>query len=101
LNARYENRVLAALLAMAILLGGMPIVASAAPHDTHPTFSLDICQPIQAMDSLSAGCCLPTLVACSFVQMLNEFGMAPVIVPSIVLSADEGPDPPPPKAAAL
>ena len=101
MKARYENRVLAALLAIAILLGGMPIVASAAPRDTQPTFSLDICQPIQAMDSLSAGCCLPTLADCSFVQVLNEFGVAPVIVPSIVLSADEGPDPPPPKAAAL
>ena len=89
---------IAALLATAILLGGMPLVAGIAPQHSRPAFNLDICHPIQPTCTVSAGCSLPTLVANTVTFDLQEFGSTPV--PSILVAAlaAEAPDPPPPES---
>jgi hypothetical protein len=73
-------------------------VASVAPQDTRTAFSLDICHPIQAINTASVACNLPTLVASAITHELQEFGFVPVIAPLVVALAAEAPDPPPPKS---
>jgi hypothetical protein len=85
------------VIAAAILLGGMPIVASAFRQDTQPAFSLDICHPIQAINIASAGCSLPTLVRCYVSHVIRESAFDPVAATIIIARAAEAPDPPPPK----
>jgi hypothetical protein len=86
------------VIAAAILLGGMPVVASAFRQDTQPAFSLDICHPIQAINTASAGCSLPTLVRCFVSYLVGESALDPVAATIMIARAAEAPDPPPPKA---
>jgi hypothetical protein len=96
LKAHDEFRVIALLLAVAILLGGMPILAG-APQALHPAFGIDICQPIQVVNRVTASSSLPILVDCSFAQALEERGRVPAAAPIVVISPVESPDPHPPK----
>jgi len=86
------------VIAAAILLGSMPVVASAFRHDAQPAFSLDICHPIQAINTASAGCSLPTLVRCYVSHVIGESAFDPVAATIMIARAGEAPDPPPPKA---
>jgi hypothetical protein len=90
---------IALLLAVAILLGGMPIV-SGASQAVHPAFGIDVCQPLQAVNRVSVTCSLPILVDSSIVQRLEERGRVPAAAPIVVNSPAKAPDPPPPKILA-
>jgi hypothetical protein len=96
LKARDKFRVIALLLAIAILLGGIPIV-SGAPQSLHPAFGIDVCQPIQAVNRVSATCSLPVFADSSIAQTLEERGKVSAAAPLVIISATEAPDPPPPK----
>jgi hypothetical protein len=96
LKTHDDFRMIALLLAAAILLGGMPIV-SGAPQALHPAFGIDVCQPVQAVNRVSATCSLPILADSSIVQTLEERGRVPAAAPMVVISPGEAPDPPPPK----
>lgn len=89
------------MIAAAILFGGMPVVASAFRQDTQPAFSLDICHPIQAIDTAAAGCSLPTLARCYVSHVIGESGFDPVTATIMIARSGEAPDPPPPKARVL
>ena len=47
-TVRRPDRVTAAIVALAILLGGMPLTLGIAVHSSETMFTLDICHPVQS-----------------------------------------------------
>lgn len=76
----------------------MPVVASAFRQDTQPAFTLDICHPAQAINTVSTGCSLPTLVRSFLTHVIGESSFEPAATTIMIARAAEAPDPPPPES---
>jgi hypothetical protein len=97
LKVRTQYPAVALFVAAALLLGGMPIVASeAAPHSC-PAFTLDICHPLQAVNAISAPCNLPILRAEAIVYAPGPSSIIAKSLFMITPRPADAPDPPPPK----
>jgi hypothetical protein len=87
-------------VALAIMLGGMPLTLGMVVHSSETMFTLDICHPGQRFSHS------PAAVAASFpgspavTQFLPERGRDPVTTMALRVRAADAPDPPPPKTPA-
>jgi hypothetical protein len=97
-GARYPA--VAILVAVALLLGGMPIVASRAAPDSRPAFTLDICHPLQAVNAASGPCNLPILHAQAIAHKPALVGILAEAIFTMATRPADAPDPPPPKTPA-
>jgi hypothetical protein len=99
LNRRQNAPLIAQLLAIALLAGGLPMAASPviAQHDSEPAFTLDICTPLPSFALNAASCSLAPLPAFSFRVVIQDHGMAIDSESSQASRALDAPDPRPPK----
>jgi hypothetical protein len=94
------DRAIAAVVALALLLGGMPLTLGIVVHRSEAMFSLDICHPLQSFSHA------PVVVAAiipgspAVASALPQCAGYPVPETALRVSAAEAPDPPPPKARA-
>jgi hypothetical protein len=89
------------MLAFALIAAGLPLVSSAIAGDHQTAFTLDICNPAQALSGASIPCSIP--LPSSGPQHISPgfAGMvAGVIAPTESRAADP-PGIPPPKISAL
>ena len=98
---RRPDRATAAIVALVLLLGGMPLTLGiVVQHSSEATFTLDICHPVQSFSHS------PTLVMAiipdspAVAQFLPERGLYPVPATAMRVRAADAPDPPPPKTRA-
>ena len=90
----------AAIVALAVLLGGMPLTLGVVVHNSEAMFTLDICHPVQSFSHSPVGVIAiipgsPTVARC-----LPESGRYSVPRTTLSARAADAPDPPPPKARA-
>jgi hypothetical protein len=90
----------ATIVALAVLFGGLPIVASQAAPDSYPAFTLDICHPLQAVNAVSAPCNPPVLRANVIAHPPAPAGVLTEVIVTAAARPADAPDPPPPKAIA-
>ena len=99
-DSRRPGRATAALVAFAILLGGMPLTLGIVVHSSETMFTLDICHPVQSFSHS------PVAVAAIFpdppavMQALPESGRQHVPTMALRVRAADAPDPPPPETRA-
>ncbi len=94
------DRATAAIVALALLLGGMPLTLGIVVHSSETMFTLDICHPVQSFSHspVVAMAIIPGSPAAA--QVLPECGRYPVPSSTVRVRAADAPDPPPPKALA-
>jgi hypothetical protein len=99
-KVKRPDGVTAAIVALAVLLGGMPLTLGIVVHSPEAAFSLDICHPVQSFShspvAVAAVIPAPPAVA----QFLPEGGTYSVPATALRVRAADAPDPPPPKARA-
>lgn len=97
LNAR-KSAGLALILALSLLIVGVPVVMTPAGADQRPALTLDICHPAQALAAASIQCSLPLLPSATLARQ-PEFSVArsfPVMLVKARIS--DPPEAPPPKS---
>jgi hypothetical protein len=99
LKRRQNAPVIAQILVLALLVGGIPVAASPVIVQTQsaPAYTLDICNPLSSFALGTASCSLPPLTAFSFAAVIEDHGTAFESAPSRASRALDAPDPPPPK----
>jgi hypothetical protein len=88
------------LLAMVLVLAGMPLTVACTPTGNGTAFTLDICHPVPTFDTSTGQCtaAAPSRFALSVVPA--GFGtVAPQSLMAATRAAD-APDPPPPRLPA-
>jgi hypothetical protein len=96
----FPDRASVVIVALAVLLGGMPLTLGIVVHSSEAMFTLDICHPVQSFSHS------PVLVvaiipgAPAVAQFLPECGRYPFAVQALRVRAADAPDPPPPEARA-
>jgi hypothetical protein len=97
---RCPDRAFAVIVALAVLLGGMPLTLGIVVHGSETTFTLDICHPVQSFSHspVSVVAIIPGSPAVA--QSLPECGHYPSAVQALRVRVADAPDPPPPKARA-
>jgi hypothetical protein len=100
LNRRQNAPLIAQILVIALIAGGIPMAASPVivQPQSAPAFTLDICMPLASWALGDASCSLPPLSSPSFRATIEDRGTA---VASVRAPADrplDAPDPPPPKS---
>jgi hypothetical protein len=95
--SRRPDAALAAILALALLLGGMPLTLGIVVHSSEEMFTLDICHPLQSFSHS------PMVVAAiipdssGIARFLPECGRYAEPSATLRLRAADAPDPPPPE----
>jgi len=99
LTRRWHGRLIAQLLVVALLLGAMPMAASAvtAEHENTPAFTLDVCHPLSIATVSAASCTLASFAASSFAIVIQHHGIAERFELPVVNHESEPPEPPPPE----
>lgn len=97
---RSRDALVAAILALATLFGGLPIVTGRSAADSHPAFTLNICHPLQAADTVAAPCNLPAPRAEAIIRKPEPVGLLFQPVLTMNNRPAEAPDSPPPRALA-
>jgi len=86
-----------AVLALALLFAGVPIVIAAPTPNSGPALTVDVCHPLQSLGNGSTPSPVPALPPRGFFHALAERGDAPDATVSSAAPLREAPDPPPPK----
>jgi hypothetical protein len=91
---------IAQIVAIALLIGSLPIAASSLipAHDSAPSFTLNVCHPPLSFTIGTASCCLPTLATFSFEREAGYQAVMAEFIPVVAGRAIAAPDPPPPKS---
>jgi len=97
LNTPSQYSIAAIVVAFALLFGGLPIVLGGNTENSTPAFTLDICHPAQALDVVSAPCCLPIPMMRAVADELAEGGLVAPSVVAMATRAAEAPETPPPE----
>lgn len=99
-SMRPPGHAAAAIVALAVLLGGMPLTLGVAVHSSEAMFTLDICHPVQSLSHspVSVVAIIPGSAAVA--QFLPECERYPVPRATLRVRAADAPDPPPPRALA-
>jgi hypothetical protein len=100
MSTRRPNRAAAAIVALAVLLGGMPLTLGVVVHSSQVTFTLDICHPAQSFSHSPVAVTAIIPGSPTVAQFLPESGRYSVPRTSLSARAADAPDPPPPKARA-
>jgi hypothetical protein len=100
LKRRQNAALIAQILVMVLLVGGIPIAASPVivRPQCAPAFTLDICTPLPSFALGAASCSLAPLPAFSFPVVLEDHDTTIESGSSRVGRALDAPDPPPPKS---
>jgi hypothetical protein len=98
---RRPGRAAAAIVALALLLGGMPLTLGVVVHSSEAMFTLDICHPVQSFSHSPVAVVAIIPGAVALAQCLAE-SRRYAVPRTTTLSArvPDAPDPPPPKALA-
>ena len=100
-SSRRPDRATAAIVALAILLGGMPLTLGiVVVHSSEAAFTLDICHPVQSFSHspVTMAAIFPDSPAVA--QFLPDRGRYPAPIVALRMRAADAPDPPPPKTRA-
>jgi hypothetical protein len=91
---------IAQIVAIALLIGSLPIAASSLipAHDSAPSFTLNVCHPPPSFTLGAVSCCLPTLARFSFAREAGHQAVMAEFIPVVAGRAIAAPDPPPPKS---
>jgi hypothetical protein len=102
LIARRHRALIAQLIAVALLVGSMPMAASPvlSEQKSTPAFTLDICHLLPAFALGAASCTLAAVTAYSFSIMIEDRGRLAATNTAVADRIGEAPDPPPPKPLA-
>jgi hypothetical protein len=100
MSTRRPHRAAAAIVALAVLLGGMPLTLGVVVHSSEVMFTLDICHPAQSFSHSPVAVMAIIPGSPSVAQFLPESGRYSVPRTSLSARAADAPDPPPPKARA-
>jgi hypothetical protein len=100
LKHREKAFLIAQIMVIALVIGGLPIAASPVivQRESAPAFTLNICSPLAPYTIGAASCSLPTLDGFSFECILEDHGSAPDFIPAGSDRLIPAPDPPPPKS---
>jgi hypothetical protein len=100
LKRRENAPLIAQILIIALLAGGLPLAATPTMlhHESPPAFTLDICTPLSSFAIGAAACSLPTLTTFSLAVMIEHRRLAPDSITSTADRTIDAPDPPPPKS---
>jgi len=100
LTGRKNAPLIAQILVIAMIAGGIPMAASPVivQPQSAPAFTLDICTPLASFAPGTASCTLPPLNSSSFRVKIEGRGTAIESVQSPVDRPFDAPDPPPPKS---
>jgi len=97
--SKSELRVISAMLAFVVLIGSMPLTAgiAIASRPKQPTFTLNICQPLQAaINGIASPIARPATSPPRVI--LHEDGKTPASPPEPLADLSIAPESPPPKA---
>jgi hypothetical protein len=100
-QSRRPGAATAAIVALAILFGGMPLTLGiVVVHSSEATFTLDICHPVQSFSPspVTMAAIFPDSPAVA--QLLPDRGRYAVSTMTLRARAADAPDPPPPKTRA-
>ena len=101
MSTRRPNRAAAAIVALAVLLGGMPLTLGVVVHSSEVMFTLDICHPAQSFSHSPVAVMAIIPGSPSVAQFLPESGRYySVTKATLSVRAADAPDPPPPKTRA-
>lgn len=95
---RPHGRAAAAIVALAVLLGGMPLTRGIVVHSSEAMFTLDICHPLQSFSHSPVPVMAIMPGAPAVAQFLPERRCFATPSHPPRLRAADAPDPPPPKA---
>jgi hypothetical protein len=97
--SKSDTRLLSAILAVAILLGSIPLTAGVTivTGPTQPTFSVNICQPLQPAVGVSSNLLARSALALPQLDLL-EHGTISASVQKSVADLCLEPESPPPEA---
>ena len=97
---RRPDRATAAMVALAILLGGMPLTLGIVVHSSQAMFTLDICHPVQSFSHSPVAVVAIIPDSPAVAEFLPERGLYAVPPAPRRSRAADAPDPPPPRALA-
>ena len=97
---RRPGRAAAAIVALAMLLGGMPLTLGIVVHSSEAMFSLDICHPVRSFSHSPVAVVAIIPGSPGVAQFLSESGRYSVPRATLSMRAADAPDPPPPKTRA-
>lgn len=99
-KVRRPDRTTAAIVALAMLLGGMPLTLGIVVHSSEAMFTLDVCHPMQSFSHspVVAMAIIPRSPAVA--RVLPDRGRYSVPASALRARVADAPDPPPPKAFA-
>ena len=98
---RRPGRAAAAIVALAMLLGGMPLTLGIVVHSSEAMFTLDICHPEQSFSNSAVAVVAIIPASPAVAQFLPESGRYySVTRATLSVRAADAPDPPPPKTRA-
>lgn len=90
----------AAIVAFAMLLGGMPLTLGIVVHSSEAAFTLDICHPVQTFSHSPEAVAAIVPGSPVVAQSLPECGSYSIQTTALRMRAADAPDPPPPKTRA-
>lgn len=90
----------AAIVALALLLGGMPLTLGIIVHSPEAMFTLDICHPVQSFSHSPVPVLAIMPASPTVAQFLPQWGRSATPAHPLSLRAADAPDPPPPKTRA-
>ncbi len=94
------HRLTAAIAAVALLLGGMPLTLGIVIHSSEAMFTLDVCHPVQSFGHSPVPFAAPVPAAPEMDAALPErecYAARPIVLRD---RSAEAPDPPPPRTLA-
>lgn len=93
-----SGRATAAIVAFAVLLGGMPLTLGIVVHSSEAMFTLDICHPVQDFSHAPVVTMAIIPHAPAVARVLPECEGYALPASVLRMRAADAPDPPPPKA---
>ena len=97
---RSRDPLVAIALAIAMIAGGMPNIEIRIRPHSRPAMTLNICHPLQAVNSVAAPCGLSAVRAEAIVREPEPAETVVKLAAPIKTRPAESPDPPPPKTLA-
>jgi hypothetical protein len=99
-KSRRPSSAAAAIVALALLLGGMPLTLGIVVHSPEAMFTLDICHPVQSFSHSPVPVLAIMPGSPTVAQFLPQWGRCATPAQPPRPRAADAPDPPPPKARA-
>jgi hypothetical protein len=99
-RSRRPGPAIAVVVALALLLGGMPLTLGIVVHSPEAMLTLDICHPVQSFSHSPVPVLAIMPGSPTVAQFLPQSGRSATPAQPLRLRAADAPDPPPPKTRA-